>query len=100
MKELTNVTIDRSPNHHVIVPHNRVDAIKQTSNGSPAHKQAGARIPSYAVCPQNAAPMTEISSHTFEVPIEGNGTHHEANEREGRKQLVRRAHCSSRTQFD
>lgn len=46
------------------------------------------------------APMTEISPRTFEVPIKGNGTHHEAEEREGRKHLIRRAHCSSRTQFD
>jgi hypothetical protein len=38
---------------------------------------------------------TEISPRTFKVPIKGNGTHHKADEREGRKQLIRRAHCGS-----
>jgi hypothetical protein len=47
IKELTNVTIDRSPNHHVIVPQNRVDALHQASKATPEHQQAGARIPSY-----------------------------------------------------
>jgi hypothetical protein len=40
--------------------------------------------------------MTRIPLRTFKVPIEGDGTHHEANERKGGIELVYSAsHCDS-----
>ena len=46
-------------------------------------------------------PTTKIFPRTFEMPIEGNGTHQEADESKGRKHLVwRSTHCVSREQFD
>jgi hypothetical protein len=61
------------------------------------------QVPVFQAMPyilRTRAPATEISMRTFEVPIEGDGTHHETDKREGRKHLIRRAHGGSRTQFD
>ena len=49
VNELTDITVDRSPVDHVIVPHNRVDALYQASNTSPKHVHAGAGIPSCVI---------------------------------------------------
>jgi hypothetical protein len=71
-----DVTVDRGPVDHILVPYNRVDALYQASNTSPSHVHAGAGIPS------------------FKMPIEGNGTKHEAKEREGGVNRVRSiSHC-------
>jgi hypothetical protein len=49
MKGLTEITVERSPVDHVIVPYDGVDALQQASKTRPGHKQASARIPSCAV---------------------------------------------------
>jgi hypothetical protein len=56
------------------------------------------QVPVFQAVPyvfRKRGPTTEISPHTFEVPIKGSDTHCEADERKGRKQPIRRnAHCN------
>jgi hypothetical protein len=49
MKGLTEITVERSPVDHVIVPNDGVDALQQASKAGPGHEQASARIPCCSV---------------------------------------------------
>ena len=46
---LTDITVNRNPIDHVLVPYNRVDTLQKASKTGPDHEQASARIPSYVV---------------------------------------------------
>ena len=49
MKGLTDITVDRGPVNHVIIPYDGVDTLQQASKTGPGHEQASAGIPSCAV---------------------------------------------------
>jgi len=54
---VTDITIDRSPVDHVLVPYDRIDALYEASKSGPDHVQASARIPSYAIILRKNGPI-------------------------------------------
>jgi hypothetical protein len=74
-----------------MVPYNRIDELHQASETRPEHIQASPRIPSCVAQSLESVPQSrDCGPRTFKMPIEGNDTQHEANERESGVNLVRR----------
>jgi len=98
VSEITDITIDWSLVNRVVIPYDRVYALNETPNPSPNNVQASSCIPSCAIHTilRLYATTTGIIAHTFEVPVEGYGTHDETNEGEDGIDLIRRGtHCRS-----
>ena len=49
IKRHTDITVDRSPVGHVLVPYDRVDELQEASKTGPEHVQTSACIPSYVL---------------------------------------------------
>jgi hypothetical protein len=91
----TDITVNRSLVDRIIVPYDRVDELYE----APEPVQTiNKQVPTFqATSPFLRTRISTISyTHTFKMPVEGNGTQYDTNEREGCIELIwRKCHRRS-----